>query len=127
MQHPLHILIVDDSPLDAELLVHAMRREGYTPDWMLAENAAEMRSALKTRPDLVFSDCNMGQFDAGDALRLLQSEAPGVPLVVCTGSADDATIAALRKQGAAGVLFKDKLVELGPMIAHALGQGPARP
>ena len=50
MNTPLRILIVDDSPLDAELLVLTLKRVGFAPSWTVTDNAAGLTAAVAERP-----------------------------------------------------------------------------
>ena len=118
MNTPLRILIVDDSPLDAELLVLTLKRLGFAPNWTVTDNAAGLTAALAERPEIVFTDCNMGQFDAGDVLGLVRAQAPMVPVVVVSGSANEEE---LRQKGAAAFLLKDRLAEIGTVVERVLG------
>lgn len=123
MDHHIKVLVVDDNPLDAELLVLALARAGFAPAAQYADDAASMRAALETqRPDIVFSDCNMGQFDALAALDILHEHASDIPLIVVTGSIDGSGTAPLLHHGASGVLLKDDLAEIGPMLRRTLPQ-----
>jgi len=119
MNTPLRILIVDDSPLDAELLVLTLKRLGYALSWTVTDNAAGLTAALAERPEIVFTDCNMGQFDARDVLELVRAQAPAVPVVVVSGSANEDD---LRQQGATDFLLKDRLAEIGTVVERVFGR-----
>ena len=53
----LRVLVVEDSPDDAELLMHALRKGGFLPDWQRVETAAAMEEALRDQAcDVVLAD-----------------------------------------------------------------------
>ena len=49
--HSLRVLIVEDAPSDAELVVRALRQGGGEIDWIRAESRAEFVAALEAAPD----------------------------------------------------------------------------
>ncbi len=59
---------------------------------------------------------------APDALAILQEKAPDLPLIVVSGSMDEATCVNSLRLGAVDYLLKDRLSRLGPAIAHALAR-----
>src|SRR5260221_664019 len=48
MPRPLHVLIVEDSQIDAELLALELRNAGFDPDWKRVETEGDYRASLKT-------------------------------------------------------------------------------
>ena len=62
MEHPLHILIVEDSVDDTFFIVRELQRGGYNVDFERVETAAAMQAALQSRKwDLVVSDLSLPQ------------------------------------------------------------------
>jgi CheY-like chemotaxis protein len=47
MSKPLHILIVEDSEDDAELLINQIERSGYNPTFQRVDNSVAMAKALE--------------------------------------------------------------------------------
>ena len=57
MPSPIHVLIVEDSPDDAQLLLMELSRGGFDPVAKRVETAEEMRAALVEGDwDVVLSD-----------------------------------------------------------------------
>ena len=75
----LRVLIVEDSALDAELVVSELRRGGYDVTFTRVETAPAMAEALAVATwDVVVSDHELPAFSGPAALALLQDEArPG--------------------------------------------------
>ena len=46
MPTSLKVLIVEDSPDDAELLAHELRNAGFEPDWKRVETEGDYRASL---------------------------------------------------------------------------------
>jgi PAS domain S-box-containing protein len=72
--------------------------------------------------DIILSDYSMPQFNAIQALQLLQERGLDVPFIIVSGSiGEDIAVTALQ-QGAADYLLKDRLGRLGEAVRHALEQ-----
>ena len=56
---PLRVLILEDRPEDAELMVHELRRSGFDPSWRRAETESDYVAQLQIPPDVVLADYNM--------------------------------------------------------------------
>ena len=77
----LRILLVEDSPEDAELMSEQMLDAGLEARCERVESEAELRQALASfQPDIVLSDLSMPGFSGDDALRIVRETAPDVPL-----------------------------------------------
>ncbi|GAA3590121.1 hypothetical protein GCM10022223_00730 [Kineosporia mesophila] len=120
MPSPLRLLIVEDRPDDAELLLLELKRAGYEPTWMRAETPEEFIAGLGEQPDIVLCDYSLPSMTAPDALRMLQELQIDIPLIVVSGVMDEDTCVNSLRQGATDYLLKDRLVRLAPAIEHAL-------
>jgi DNA-binding response OmpR family regulator len=96
---PLRVLILEDSAADAELLVHALRREGFDPDWRRTETEADYLAFLDPAPDLVLADYALPQFDALRALQLSKERGLEVPFIIVSGQIGEETAVAAMRQG----------------------------
>ena len=45
MPTPLRVLILEDSPTEAEMMVHHLREAGYKPDWRRVETETDYLSS----------------------------------------------------------------------------------
>jgi len=119
----LRVLIVEDSPADAELMLRALRSGGFEPLHLRVDTAVDMRAALERQPwDVVLSDYVMPGFDALGALALLKERSPGVPFIVVSGSVGEDTAVAAMKAGATDYLMKDRLQRLAPAVTRVLAE-----
>ncbi len=126
MAVPLRVLILEDVPADAELLVHELGRAGFDLDWQRVETESDYLAHLDPAPDIILADYHLPSFDALRALRHLQERGLDIPLIVVTGTLGDEAAAECIKQGAADYLLKDRLARLGPAVARALEQRQLR-
>ncbi|MCL4499592.1 MAG: PAS domain S-box protein, partial [Chloroflexi bacterium] len=122
MTTPLRVLILEDRPADAELMLHELRRAGFEPDWQRAETEVEYRAALDPTLDVILADYNLPQFDATRALKLVQERGLDIPFVIVTGSISEEVAVDAMKSGATDYLLKDRLSRLGPAVVTALEQ-----
>jgi len=120
MQRPLDLLIVEDNPSDAELVVRALHRHGFDPTWQRVETEADFLAALRPRLDIILSDYTLPEFSAPAALDALRSSGLEIPFIIVSGTIGEDTAVAAMKQGAADYLLKDRLTRLGPAIEHAI-------
>ena len=122
MATPLNILIVEDSPNDADLVLFELRRAGYTPAWKRVETESDFLAELKKLPDIVLSDYSLPQFSGLRAAELLQKSGLNIPFILISGTVgEDAAVEAM-KLGATDYLLKDRLVRLAQSVERALEQ-----
>lgn len=123
----LRVLVVEDSPDDAELLLHELRRGGYEPFSERVETAEDMEAALARKTwDIVLSDYLMPHFDGMNALKLLQAKGQDIPFIVVSGKIGEETAVAAMKAGAHDYVMKDNLKRLVPAIQRELQEAEVR-
>jgi PAS domain S-box-containing protein len=122
----LRVLIVEDRPEDAELMLYELGRSGFEPDWHRVETESEYLAHLDPSPDIILADYSLPSFDALRALRHLQERGLDIPFIVVTGTVGEEAAAECIKRGATDYLLKDRLARLGQAVAQALDQGRLR-
>lgn len=122
----LRVLILEDSPIDAELLIYNIRHAGYKISVERVDTRAAYLRAIDEIPQIILADYSLPQFNAMEALKLLQERALDIPFIVVSGTISDEDAVAFMKQGAADYLLKDRLGRLGKAIEHALEQKALR-
>lgn len=120
MTTPIHVLILEDNSDDARLLAYELRQSGFDPAWRQVTTAAEYQAQLADNPDIILADYSLPQFDALQALTLLQAEGLDIPFIVVTGTIGEEKAAECIKRGATDYLLKDRLARLGSAVTHAL-------
>ena len=122
MQPNLKVLIVEDRPEDAELMVMYLVKEGYQVDWTRVESEKAFLEALQSQMDLILSDWSLPQFSGMRALQIYQGLGLDLPFIIVSGGiGEEAAVAAMR-QGADDYLLKDRLERLGQAVKNALEQ-----
>lgn len=122
MPTPLHLLILEDSQADAELMVEALREGGFDPTWDRVETEADYLAHLEKGPAVILADYNLPGFDARRALRLLRDRDGDVPFIIVSGCIGEEVAVDCMKQGATDYLIKDRLARLAPAVKQALDQ-----
>jgi len=120
MSLPLRVLMLEDSEMDAELVLYELRRAGYEPDWRRVDNEADYLNYLSTDLEVVLADYSMPQFNALRALQLMKERGIDMPFIIVTGTVGEEAVAECMRQGARDYLLKDRLGRLGSAVEHAL-------
>jgi two-component system, cell cycle sensor histidine kinase and response regulator CckA len=117
---PLKVLILEDIPADAELMLHELRRARFEPNWKRVQSEGEFLANLAPDVDVILADYHLPMFDAARALTLLQQRALDIPFIVVSGTITEESAVDCMKRGAADYLLKDRLARLGPAVSRAL-------
>ncbi|MGC8605340.1 MAG: PAS domain S-box protein, partial [Desulfomonilaceae bacterium] len=124
---PLRVLIVEDSPDDATLLIRAVRKGGFELSFERVETADAMRSALADRPwDIILCDFRMPTFDGFSALAALKESNLDIPLILVSGAIGEDTAVEAMKAGASDYVMKSNLQRLIPAIERELKEAASR-
>ena len=127
MGDPLRVLLIEDVPDDAELVVRALSRGGFDPTVLRVDTALAMSDALDREPwDLVISDYSLPAFDAPAALSLLQAHAIDIPFIIVSGTMGEHAAVTSMKAGAHDYLNKGNLKRLVPAVARELQEARNR-
>jgi PAS domain S-box-containing protein len=118
---PARILLVEDLATDAELISRELGQAlGSCATHRVQCEAELVRGLHDFTPDVVLTDHSLPQFNAMDALRVVQRERPLTPVIVVTGSLDEETAADYIKAGATDYVVKQRLHRIGPAVHRAL-------
>lgn len=121
MDGTLKILILEDSPTDAELLERFLKKEMPGSTIMHANNKKSFRDALESFiPEIIISDHSLPQFDSSAALQLARQQNPFIPFILVTGTVSEEFAVNIIKQGADDYILKDRIKRLPAAIATAL-------
>lgn len=121
MTDSIKVLLIEDSPTDAELVKRQLRRSGLDVETRWAKDSAELSEALPSAHwDLVLSDYWLPGFDVLAAYRLVREAFPDVPFVVVSGTIGEERAVELMRLGAADYVLKDHLSRLGGVVDRVL-------
>jgi len=121
MKNLLHIIHVEDSEEDSELVKRQLENEGVQCEIKRIETRAALVDHLcGTEYDLVLSDCTLPQFSGFDALEISLALKPQIPFIFFSGTiGEEAAIESLRN-GATDYVLKNNLSRLVPAVRRAL-------
>ncbi|MFD0740255.1 response regulator [Lysobacter koreensis] len=112
------ILLVEDSPDDAELTCIMLADAGLDVECRRVDTEAEVLQALAAfAPHLVLSDFNLPGFDGARVLELVRAHAPTARFVFLTGS-----LGYYQLPEADGSVPKDELRLLPALVQDLLGE-----
>ena len=80
---PIHVLVVDDEQVLAELVTMALRYEGWKVS-AASDGASAIAAARREPPDVVVLDVMLPDMSGLDVLRKLREQNPGLPLLMLT-------------------------------------------
>jgi two-component system cell cycle sensor histidine kinase/response regulator CckA len=124
---PLRILILEDVPMDAELVAYELGRARVRFDARRVDTReAFLHELERYRPDVILSDYTLPRFDGMAALSLARERAPEVPFLIVTGSVNEETAVGCMKAGATDYLLKSNLARIGPAIEAAIARVQSR-
>jgi len=120
MSTSLNLLLLEDSPADAELMIEVLRESGFDPTFRRVESKDAYLRELDQPPDFILSDYSMPQFTARDALQLMKERGLDLPFIIVSGCIGEEMAVECMKAGAADYLLKDRLGRLGHAVTQAL-------
>jgi two-component system cell cycle sensor histidine kinase/response regulator CckA len=127
MSEPLHVLLVEDSPTDAKLVLRELERGCGPIRSERVDSAAAMRAALETGTwDAIISDWSMPQFSGLEALALLKSLSLDVPFFIVSGTIGEESAVKAMRAGARDFVLKDQLSRLVPAVEREILEGKER-
>ncbi|MDD5058301.1 MAG: response regulator [Sideroxydans sp.] len=101
MDKELRILMLEDTPTDAELAEYELRKAGIKFSSLRVETRdAFVRALEEFKPDLILSDYNLPDFNGMAALEIVQREHEEIPVVMVTGALTDIAAVELIHAGA---------------------------
>jgi signal transduction histidine kinase len=121
MNEDLKILLLEDNPSDADLLLRGLRKSGmvFTAEVLQTRKAFE-ETLQHIVPDLILSDYSLPSFDALSAFNIKQAICPEVPFIIVSGTIGEENAVELIKNGVTDYALKDKLFTLPTKISRAL-------
>src|SRR5579864_6750877 len=113
MSKALRVLILEDSPDDAELMLRELRRAGFVPEWQRAQSEKELLAALALDPEVILSDYAMPGFTGLQALHCLRERQLDIPFIIVSGTTGDEIAVAAMQEGIDDYILKDRMARLG--------------
>ena len=123
----IRILVVEDNPLDAELMRYALDEQMSCRVEVVSTKSAFESELYRERPNIIVSDSNVQAFDGFEALNIATRKCPDIPFVFCSGSASEEKIEEGLLRGATSWVSKeDAFAQLVLVVKRLCGGGGMR-
>ncbi|HKW17088.1 MAG TPA: ATP-binding protein [Terriglobales bacterium] len=120
-RHKLRVLVVEDSPSDAEIEIAELRHNNFDVSADVADNRERVRELLATTSyNLILADYSMPNFSGMDTLSMLRERNLSIPVILVTGALSSETAVECVKQGVTDYVLKDHLARLATAVRRAL-------
>jgi PAS domain S-box-containing protein len=127
MLKPLKVLMIEDSEDDALLILRALEKGGFEPEYRRVETAQAMSAGLADESwDVILCDFKLPQFSGLDAIRLLKKSRIDIPVLIVSGSIGEEMAVECMRLGANDYIMKDNLSRLCPAIQRELNEAQSR-
>jgi two-component sensor histidine kinase/ActR/RegA family two-component response regulator len=119
----LRILLLEDSSLDAELVLESLQGTGLRHTVHRVVTREDFTSALKRRDqDLILADFVLPTFDGMSALAIARELRPDTPFIFVSGTLGEEIAVEALKRGATDYVLKQRLERLPPTVLRALAE-----
>lgn len=127
MSEKLHILVVEDDPMDAELIQKIIQRAGISFSSVITSDREEFLAALETNSfDIILADNSLPQFGSEDALNYVKEKELDVPFILVTGTVSEEFAVNMLQQGADDYILKKNMHRLPTAISMAIEKRKTR-
>ena len=121
MSEKLKVLILEDVPTDAELMMEELAEAGMTfVSKRVVTKASFVNAIADFSPDIILSDYSLPSFDGLAALKIAGERCPDVPFIFVSGALGEEMAIDLLKKGATDYVLKNRLSRLEPAVFRAL-------
>ncbi len=119
----LKLLLVEDSPRDAELALAALARHGLQVEWTLVHTHQGVEQALRSEEfDLILSDYLLPGSSGMQALQVARRLAPETPFLLLSGIFGEEHAVEMMRLGAVDYVLKQNLGFLPKAIERAMAE-----
>lgn len=119
----IRILLVEDTPTDAELALRELSRSGIQHEARRVDTEAALRHELDNfQPDVVLSDFSMPHFDGMSALKVVRQHQPDTPFIFVSGRIGEELAIDSLKMGASDYVIKTNLSRLPSAVTRVMEQ-----
>lgn len=117
----LRCLLLEDNPLDAEVVQLTLTEGGIDCDLQIVDTRAKFEATLNAEPfDLILADYALPGFDGMTALEIAQHQCPDIPFIFVSASIGEELAIESLKMGATDYVLKQRLGRLVPCVERAL-------
>ncbi len=123
----LRVLMVEDDPVDRELVLRELRNGGFEPEAEVVQTEDEFVRHIESKQyDVILADYGLPTWRGPDGLELLKQRGLDIPFILVTGSLGDERAVECIKQGSTDYILKDHLPRLPVSVRRALAEKRGR-
>ncbi len=127
MKTTLHILHLEDSATDAELIKILLEQTEFNCRIDRVQNRTAFRTELERGGyDLILSDFSMPDLNGLEALEMTRSTRPEIPFIFVSGTIIEEVAIEAMNNGATDYILKDRIARLGPAVKRAMAERDKR-
>ena len=127
MGTPLRVLIIEDSEIDALMLLLELKQGGYEPVHERVETIEAVRRALRDKSwDIILCDYYLSGFNGLQVLAIVKEMGTEVPFILISGAIGEEAAVEAMKAGAHDYIMKDRRQRLLPAVKRELGEAAMR-
>lgn len=117
----MRVLLIEDSPSDADIEISELRRNGFEVSADIAETSDRIRELLAaTSYDVILADYSLPNFRGMETIDILREKNLSIPVILVTGALNSETAVECVKQGVTDYVLKDHLARLSTSVRRAL-------
>ncbi len=116
----IKILLIDNSPNDASLIVHELKKYGFALEYEIVDTQAKLHKAMKKKWDAIISGYVLPGFNGIDALRIVRAYNKDIPFILVSGTSGEEIAVEAMRAGAHDYIMKDRLTRLGPAVLREI-------
>ncbi len=116
----INLLILEDNPDDAQLMVKELEKEQYELNWKRVETKRDFEKGLSENPDIIFVDYAVPSFNGLDALMVTKKIKPDIPVIMVSGKIGEEVAVDCIKAGATDYVLKNRLFRLEVVTRRAI-------
>jgi len=121
MGNTIRILILEDVPLDLELMETELKRDGIDFVSRCVEEKEEyINQITEFQPEIILADHSLPHFDGISAMYIAQDISPETPFIFVSGQMGEEFAVEMLKKGATDYVLKHNLSKLGHSVKRAL-------
>ena len=119
MPQSLRLLLVEDSPDDASLLLRELRRSGYEVTHRHVWTPEDLEAAFGEPYDIAISDWQMPRLNGLSAFRIVRKHDPDLPFIIVSGTIGEEIAVDALQAGVDDFMSKGRFARLAPAIERA--------
>ena len=127
MGTPLRVLIIEDSEIDALMLLLELKHGGFEPLHERVETIEAVRAALRDKSwDIILCDYYLPGFNGLEVLAIVKETGSEVPFIIISGAIGEEVAVEAMKAGAHDYIMKDRRQRLLPAVKRELREAAMR-